>query len=89
MRVFCAAMDLHYITVWVWIMLVTRIWIQIVTLIQIQILLVTLMRIRILLVTLIPNPDPACPFDPDPDSGFQIKAQNLEKCSNWLIFAYI
>ncbi len=24
--------------------------------------------------------------DPDPDASFQIKAQNLEKSSNWLIF---
>jgi hypothetical protein len=48
------------------------------------------MRIRI--------PDPACYFDadpdparhfdadPDPDPSFQLKAQNLEKCSEKLIF---
>jgi hypothetical protein len=24
------------------------------------------------------NPDPACPFDADPDPSFQIKAQNLK-----------
>ncbi len=26
-----------------------------------------------------PDPDPACQFDLDPASSFQIKAQNLEK----------
>jgi hypothetical protein len=47
-----------------------------------------------------PDPDPAFDFaadpdpifyfdavpDPDPDSSFKIKAQNLPKCSNRLIF---
>jgi hypothetical protein len=34
------------------------------------------------------DPDPTFHFDaePDPDPSFQIKDQNLEKCSNRLIF---
>jgi hypothetical protein len=34
------------------------------------------------------NPDPTFHFDadPDPKPSFQIKAQNLEKCANKLIF---
>jgi hypothetical protein len=32
------------------------------------------------------DPDPACHFDVDPDPSFQIKAQNLKKCSKRLIF---
>jgi hypothetical protein len=37
------------------------------------------------------DPDPACRFDADldPDPSFQIKAQNLKKCSNRFIFQYI
>ncbi len=35
-----------------------------------------------------PDPDPTFHFDadPDPDLSFQVKAKNLEKCSNRLIF---
>ncbi len=35
-----------------------------------------------------PDTNPACHFDSDPDPSFQIKtqSQNLEKCSNRLIF---
>ncbi len=33
-----------------------------------------------------PHPDPACQFDADPDSSFQIKAQNFEKCLKRLVF---
>jgi hypothetical protein len=40
-------------------------------------------------ITLMVDPDPAFPFDADPESNFQIKAQILEglkKCSNTLLF---
>jgi len=35
------------------------------------------------------DPDPTFHFDADPDPSFQIKAQNLKKCSNRPKFTHI